>query len=162
MNLKFYDLEENIHTPDSKEEVEFRPGVYSFVRNKNDEILMIVDEASNQWELPGGGLHVGEDLVEGVLREVKEETGYEANINESDPFHIDKFMSYYSQIDKYSHQLNFYFSATLESEKQQEQNFAEDENILEVEFFDLDRLNELDIVHFQQDAINKFLAQCQS
>lgn len=157
MNLKFYDLEKNIHKPNSKEEVEFRPGVYSFVQNKDGEILMIVDGESNQWELPGGGLHIGEDLVDGALREVKEETGYEAKINESDPFYIDKFMSYYSQIDKYSHQLNFYFLAKLKSEEQREQNFAEDENILEVEFFQPEKLKELGLVHFQQDAVNKFL-----
>jgi len=29
----------------------------------------------NDWELPGGGLHFGEDLLEGLHREIREETG---------------------------------------------------------------------------------------
>jgi len=31
----------------------------------------------NEWVLPGGGLHRGEDLISGLLREVREETGME-------------------------------------------------------------------------------------
>jgi len=33
--------------------------------------------SAGQWSLPGGGLHRGEDTVEGAIREVKEETGLE-------------------------------------------------------------------------------------
>ncbi|MFB6182042.1 MAG: NUDIX hydrolase [Candidatus Magasanikbacteria bacterium] len=157
MNLKFYDINKNIHQPNSKEEVEFRPGVYAFVENNQGEILMIVDEKSNQWELPGGGLHLGEDLIDGTIREIKEETGYEAEIKSLDPFHIEKEMAYYDSSDKFVHGINFFYLAELESEKQQEQNFAEDENILEVEFFNSNKLTKLDIVHFQQDAVDKFL-----
>jgi 8-oxo-dGTP pyrophosphatase MutT (NUDIX family) len=34
---------------------------------------------SGRWTLPGGGLHKGEDPVEGVMREVREETGITVN-----------------------------------------------------------------------------------
>lgn len=33
-----------------------------------------------QWSLPGGGLETGERLEEGLVREVREETGLEVNI----------------------------------------------------------------------------------
>ncbi|MFA6249917.1 MAG: NUDIX hydrolase [Candidatus Shapirobacteria bacterium] len=41
---------------------------------KNNKILLI-KEADGRWELPGGGLEVGETFVEGLRREIKEEIG---------------------------------------------------------------------------------------
>lgn len=34
------------------------------------------------WTLPGGGLEPGEDPVEGAVREIREETGYHARVDE--------------------------------------------------------------------------------
>ena len=45
----------------------------------NRKVLLIqrssYSSGENEWEIPGGGLHFGEDLLEGLLREVHEETG---------------------------------------------------------------------------------------
>ena len=35
----------------------------------------------NEWEIPGGGLRFGEDLHEGLLREIYEETGLSVRID---------------------------------------------------------------------------------
>ncbi len=41
-----------------------------------DHVLVVRGWMSDgRWQLPGGGLHAGEDPVTGVLREVQEETG---------------------------------------------------------------------------------------
>jgi ADP-ribose pyrophosphatase YjhB (NUDIX family) len=40
------------------------------------------DPMKGQWTLPGGVLEVGESLVEGVAREVREETGLEIEVLE--------------------------------------------------------------------------------
>ena len=157
IELKFYDSKGGIYKPDSLDQVSFRPGVYVFVENNDGEILMIVDEKSNQWELPGGGLDIGEDLTECAVREVKEETGYNAKLTSEDPFYIGKEMAFHASKDKFFHGINFFFLAELESEIQEEQDFAEDENILEVEFFEKDKLGELDIVWFQEEAVGLFL-----
>ncbi len=37
-------------------------------------------EADNKWELPGGGLNYGETPEQAVIREVKEETGYDIEV----------------------------------------------------------------------------------
>ena len=40
------------------------------------------DPMKGQWTLPGGVLEVGESLVEGVIREVREETGLDVEVLE--------------------------------------------------------------------------------
>lgn len=157
MNLSFYDLKgKEFKAPDIKE-VRFRPGVYVFVVNSNNEVLTILDEKSNQWEFPGGGLELGEELFEGAIREVKEETGYHILVNDKMPFHIQKEMACYSGQQKFVHGLNFFYHGRLKKEEQGTQNFAEGENILEVKFVPIDSLKNLDLVLFQKKALQVFL-----
>lgn len=52
---------------------------------KKDEILLVkrapnMKESPDKWSLPGGYLNRDERISEGVLRELKEETGYEGKI----------------------------------------------------------------------------------
>lgn len=50
----------------------WRPSTYGIVIH--DSRILLVKE-DNGYHLPGGGLELGEDLKEGVVREVEEETG---------------------------------------------------------------------------------------
>lgn len=55
-------------------------GVAGFVMNSQDDLLMIKEKdgpakARNLWKLPGGMLDVSENIAQGVVREVREETG---------------------------------------------------------------------------------------
>lgn len=53
-----------------------------------------------RWGLPGGGLHHGEDPVEGTLRELKEETGIEVNATD--------LQKLYSRSTKTNHGLRYF------------------------------------------------------
>lgn len=50
--------------------------------NDKGEVLFLkrsnyVDKFAGDWDLPGGHVHVGENLKDGLFREVEEETGLE-------------------------------------------------------------------------------------
>ena len=52
---------------------------------QGDRVLLVQrgrDPMKGQWTLPGGVLEVGESLVEGVIREVREETGLDVEVLE--------------------------------------------------------------------------------
>lgn len=60
-------------------ELQWRPAAYAIVL-KNASILLL-RQNGGAYDLPGGGIHLGEDPRNAVLRELKEETG----INATDP-----------------------------------------------------------------------------
>jgi len=47
---------------------------------KGNSVLMIRTKNSNSWSIPSGGVEVGETAEEAGIREIAEETGYEAKI----------------------------------------------------------------------------------
>ncbi|AWE07735.1 NUDIX hydrolase [Lysinibacillus sp. 2017] len=47
---------------------------------KDNRVLMIRTKDSNSWSIPSGGVEVGETSREACIREIAEETGYEAKI----------------------------------------------------------------------------------
>jgi 8-oxo-dGTP diphosphatase len=58
-------------------------GVAAVIWNGRGDVLLIrraKEPRKGQWSLPGGRLEFGETLIEGVRREVREETGLEVEI----------------------------------------------------------------------------------
>lgn len=51
------------------------------VLNENDEILMVKSHNAG-WVFPGGQVEVGENVIDGVKREIMEETGIEVEVGE--------------------------------------------------------------------------------
>ena len=52
------------------------------VLNDRGEVLLIKDDRRNSWTFPGGIVEEGEGLLDGVKREVLEETGIEIEVGE--------------------------------------------------------------------------------
>lgn len=63
------------------------------VFDDDSRILLQRRRDSGNWALPGGGMEMGESLVDSVVREVREETGFEVEViglvgTYTDPRHI--------------------------------------------------------------------------
>jgi ADP-ribose pyrophosphatase YjhB (NUDIX family) len=56
------------------------PSVVAVVEDDDGRILMIHKTDNDLWALPGGGHDIGEFIWETVVREVREETGFEVEV----------------------------------------------------------------------------------
>lgn len=54
--------------------------VRGFVYNERNEILMAKESVDGKWTIPGGWADIGDTPSEAVLKEIKEETGFDAEI----------------------------------------------------------------------------------
>jgi 8-oxo-dGTP pyrophosphatase MutT (NUDIX family) len=67
----------------TKEIQKFHVGIKAFVLNGQEELLLLRESSTGQWELPGGRIDVGEELQpqENVLRrEFREELGPDVQV----------------------------------------------------------------------------------
>ncbi len=55
--------------------------VYACISNDRNEILFVYNCDNHHWSLPGGCVEEGEYLDQAIIREVKEETGYDILVN---------------------------------------------------------------------------------
>lgn len=57
------------------------PSVVAIVQDDAGRVLMIHKVDNDKWALPGGGHDIGESITDTVVREVKEETGYDVEVD---------------------------------------------------------------------------------
>ena len=56
--------------------------VAGIVVNKQGELLLVKNRYRDTWEFPGGQVEVGENLIEALQREIREESGIEVEVGE--------------------------------------------------------------------------------
>ena len=61
--------------PDWQRALGVRPSVSAVIFDARHQLLLQQRSDGGQWGLPGGSLEIGESVTEGVIREVREETG---------------------------------------------------------------------------------------
>ena len=61
--------------PDWERALGVRPSVSAVIFGARRRLLLQHRSDGGQWGLPGGSLEIGESVTEGVIREVREETG---------------------------------------------------------------------------------------
>ncbi len=77
----------------------FTIGVFALIKDEKNRVLLALRTDRNWWNLPGGSLNAGEAPWEGVVREVREETGLDVAVQ--------RLLGVYSKIDKNDLVLSF-------------------------------------------------------
>ena len=57
-----------------------RVGAFAIIRDETGRVLLSRRADSGWWNLPGGGVEPHESVEEGIIREVREETGLEVDV----------------------------------------------------------------------------------
>lgn len=73
-----YDIFDNIHARELKN-FKFRPSAYGILR-QGTKILFKRHPALERFDLPGGGIELDEIIINGLIREFKEETGLKIKV----------------------------------------------------------------------------------
>lgn len=157
MIRKYVDNDGNIYVPKKDSKIIFRPAVYVIVQNKNKEFLLIENSIPNFWEFSGGGLKYGEDFIQCGIRELKEETGYDIEIQNEMPFYVESFYNFSRSKQIFEHTIHFFYLGKLKSEIQGKQNLDEGEKILQLKWFSIKELKKLEIVHWQKNVFKKLI-----
>ncbi|WP_336922867.1 NUDIX hydrolase [Aquipuribacter sp. SD81] len=71
-----------IDDPDAPAANSVVPSVVAAVTDEQGRLLLIHKTDNDLWALPGGGHEVGESISDTVVREVKEETGYDVEVTD--------------------------------------------------------------------------------
>jgi ADP-ribose pyrophosphatase YjhB (NUDIX family) len=104
---------EHYDDPNAPEPNSLIPAASAAVSNERDEILMQRRADNDLWALPGGTMDLGESIGETAVREVREETGLDVEIDGivgiySDARHIIEYSN-----GEVRQQFNICFSARL-------------------------------------------------
>lgn len=70
-----YQNSPGVITKDGNIDFLYRVALRALIRNENGDILIVKEKDRDWWELPGGGLEYGENIKEGLARELHEEIG---------------------------------------------------------------------------------------
>ena len=77
-------------------------------------ILLMYTERYEDYSLPGGGLDVGEDQIEGMIRELREETGAQ-NIHNIKPFGIyEEYRPWYKPDYDIQHMISYCYTCEID------------------------------------------------
>ncbi len=81
-----------------------------------ENILMLYTERYHDYTLPGGGVDEGEDIIEGLIRELKEETGAK-DIDDIVPFgRYEEFRPWYKNDFDTVHMDSYCFTCSVHNE----------------------------------------------
>ena len=100
----FRDWNDNeVEKPDDREII-WRPSAYAIIIDDN-KILLVKSKGNGKFTLPGGEVNLNETLLEGLAREVYEETGCSIDKESARQVHTGENFFYAEDVDVYSHAL---------------------------------------------------------
>ncbi len=120
-----------------REKLAFRPSVYAIVVHDN-KVLLVKSRSVSLLALPGGGVELGEPLVDALKREVREETGI--LVDNGRFIHFSEEFFYYDPLDLAFHAFRFLFACKPLSFDLIHDEEVDDGEVIEPRWYDIDNL----------------------
>ena len=139
--MRFLDWSGHAHTLPLGRSVTWRPSANAIVLD-SEKVLLVRVKQHGLWELPGGGIEIGESVADGLAREVFEETGYRVRVAALTPLYMEDNLFYAPDIDEYFHALPMVFRADLVDQNQDRSVIDFEHEVYEVGWFSLAALPE--------------------
>ncbi|GAA0788044.1 NUDIX hydrolase [Hathewaya limosa] len=120
--------------------------------DQSGRILLHKRKDNNMWSLLGGAMETGESISQTIIREVKEESGYDVKINKligiyTDPQHVIEYSD-----GEIRQQFSICFNCEVVAG-----NLTISDESKDVQFFNIDELNKLNIHEAQWVRIKDYL-----
>ncbi len=130
----------------------WRPSAYALVK-RDDQVLLMRAKQHGRWELPGGGINLGEKVLDGLVREVFEETGYQIKATNKVPYYLHEDFFYAPDVDKYRQTLLMFFDARLVNAKQETSHIDFEKEVQEVAWLLPEEIRRLELQPKTKEAI---------
>ena len=147
---------EGIQTEVSAENLQFRIGLYAVVC-ADGKILISPQWKENGFDFPGGTLDLGENHIDGLIREVQEETGFTVKPDKV----IGIWTSFFThpRTKKHCHSIQIYYSAEIVSGEISTDGFDEGElsYAKSARFVSLEELKLMEWMNTNQEPLQELM-----
>ena len=120
---------------------------------ENDRILLIEHLKKNKryWLVPGGGVDWGESTAEALIREYKEETNLDID--------VDKFLFLSETIapDKQKHVINLYFQVRVLKNSIEDIRIGNEKNLMDLRFITKEEIEEIKLYPNIKEQLKQLL-----
>ncbi|MFP4402324.1 MAG: NUDIX hydrolase [Candidatus Nanoarchaeia archaeon] len=147
----FKDLDNVEYEFDESQSQIVRVGCYGLVKNENNEYLMIVTNKNKGWEFPGGGCDFREILSNCVIREVREESGYDVKLVQEQPIYVVENFAYSRRRNEYWKKIDFLYLCERISTTQHNLVLEEGEEILEMRWMSIEEMKTTLWIHYIEE-----------
>lgn len=145
------DIECKEYKYDSSVPLRVRIGCYGIVKNEEGKYLMIVTNKQQGLEFPGGGCEDLEIMKDCVIREVREESGFDVKLSQRQPIYVIENFVYSRSKQEYWKKIDFLFLCELKSNEEYEKNLDAGEEVLEMNWMSVDEMKSKKWIYFVEE-----------
>ena len=139
----------------SDRKVIFRPSAYAMVFNDLSQLLVACSAFDGRFLLPGGGIEIGETVVDCIVREVREETGYQVEVDLT-PRYFREALFHDMIGDDYYHTVGLFFRGQIVNNSSVDQ-IADTSEIREIKWINILSTREEDWSHYMWPVIKQII-----
>ncbi|MFC1653676.1 NUDIX domain-containing protein [Patescibacteria group bacterium] len=146
--MYFFDADGNKVEYDGSD-LEWRVSAYGLIYKK-DKVFLIKHKHEKNYDLPGGGINLGEHTEDALIREAREEAGIELKVKKLISYKQDYF--YYKQKKKYYQTILLFFECEIDGKKKK----PSEKSIEFADFISIKDLKKYPLIYFVREVVDQY------